>query len=644
MKLPKPLTKINPVYFWLVVILAVAAFLRFYHYAAFSFSNDELSAINRLRFNSFHELVDKGFYVDGHPGGIQVMLWYWVKLFGVSEASLRLPFVIFGILAVLFAFLAAKQFFGVVTGLFSAAAVAFLEFPLLYSQIARPYGSGMFFCLLNVWFWYRVIDSRYYENRSRAARIADLTGYAISTALCMYNHYFSFLLAAIIGLTGLFIVKRKMLAGYLVAGVLACLLFIPHLYITLNHLTYKGVGLWLGKPTPVWIIEHLVFIFNRQVWLLIVTLVVAAVLAWIDRKRLVTNKYRVISLIFFLLPMVIGYFYSIKVNPVLQHPVLIFSFVFLLFFLFSFAGNQFRPVHSAILTVFLLTGVYSTVSYGNYYHQQHFGEFRDVANQILKAGKIYGKQNVTNIVSANNPYYIYYYFDKQKDSSVLAMTDVTSDSLESLGKKVRSCGTPYLLYAWTKPSPPEAEDIIVAAFPYRTEAIDYGGLSELSIFARNKPAYYSEEDNFGLETKMDFEDSIPAVAKERIRKDFAFEGNHSFIMDSLIEYGPRNTIPLSDFKQERNLKARGEAYVYFEKKPMDAILVVSLEVPGKEPLVWKGALIRNFADAGKWYKVVQHINLPEITDSAVVFKLYIWNKGKETFLVDDLKLSVMTVK
>lgn len=645
MKLQKPLSKFNPVYVWLVIILVIAAILRFYHYAGFSFSNDELSAINRLRFGTFRELVDRGFYVDGHPGGIQVMLWYWVKLFGISEASLRLPFVVFGILAVLFAFLTGRQLFGAVCGLFTAAAVAFLEFPLLYSQIARPYGSGVFFCLLMVWFWYRVINQENTLLNKRKHRIVNLAGYAIAAALCMYNHYFSFLLAAVVGITGLFLVSRKNITGYIMAGTAACVMFLPHLYITLNHLTYRGVGLWLGKPSPSWIIGHIIYIFNNQFWLALIALLTALSLAYLNRKSIRFNRNRLIVLLFFLFPLITGYVYSIAVNPVLQHPVLIFSFVFLLLFIFSFSGDQFRPVHSVVLSVFLLAGVCSTVVVGDYYHKQHFGEFKDVARRIIKAGNTYGKNKVTNLVSTNNPYYITYYFDRQKDSSFLAMTEVTPDSLLSLGKKVRSCGTPYLLYAWTKPSPPEANDIISATYPYRIEFIDYGGLSQLGIYAKINPGSYVESSEVIAEKQITFEENPSVIGSEKLRKDFAFGGNTSMQVDTTVEYCPAITINLKDHEEYRGQhEVASEAWVWFDQQPEDAILVLSLESPGKDPVIWKGALVKYFADAGRWSKVLQTFTLPEGVDSSAVLKSYVWNKGRESFMVDEMRLSIRNCK
>ena len=91
--LPKTITAESDRQFalWALIIVAVGLGLRLWN-LGFSYSNDELSALSRVRFDSFAQLVRDGFYVDGHPGGIQVFLFYWVKLFGMSEWAVRLPF------------------------------------------------------------------------------------------------------------------------------------------------------------------------------------------------------------------------------------------------------------------------------------------------------------------------------------------------------------------------------------------------------------------------------------------------------------------------------------------------------------------------------------------------------------------------
>ncbi|MFM7902465.1 MAG: hypothetical protein ACKPAD_10825, partial [Bacteroidota bacterium] len=51
----------------LILLLALA--LRVYGLTAFSLSNDELSALTRLQFNSFTQLIQDGVYPDFHPAG-----------------------------------------------------------------------------------------------------------------------------------------------------------------------------------------------------------------------------------------------------------------------------------------------------------------------------------------------------------------------------------------------------------------------------------------------------------------------------------------------------------------------------------------------------------------------------------------------
>ena len=84
--------------FWLLLILIlIGAALRIFAMFHFGWMHDELSAISRLRFSSFHDLIQYGVKPDGHPAGVQVFLWLWAKCFGTAEWVLRLPFLLLGI-------------------------------------------------------------------------------------------------------------------------------------------------------------------------------------------------------------------------------------------------------------------------------------------------------------------------------------------------------------------------------------------------------------------------------------------------------------------------------------------------------------------------------------------------------------------
>ena len=64
--------------FLIMTVFIPVIFLRFYDLGDFSLSNDELSAIVRLRANSIIELIQFGVVkTDPHPAGVQIFLYFW---------------------------------------------------------------------------------------------------------------------------------------------------------------------------------------------------------------------------------------------------------------------------------------------------------------------------------------------------------------------------------------------------------------------------------------------------------------------------------------------------------------------------------------------------------------------------------------
>lgn len=623
----------------LIIILVVAAILRFYHYAGFSYSNDELSAISRLRFDSFSELVKNGFFVDGHPGGIQVFLWYWSGWFGFSEASLRLPFVIFGVLTVWMSYLVSSKMFGKVAGLFTAATLTFLEFPLLYSQIARPYGSGLFFSLLMVYFWLRIVIRSRQLVRADLRFYLELALYVLATSLCMYNHYFSFLLALIVGITGLFKIRKPLLYAYIIGGFVAVILFLPHLSITLNHLSYKGVGLWLGKPYPGWILEHLNFILNDSSYTIILITTVSILVSW-KGKMLKTEKGMLsIALLWFLLPLIIGYVYSITISPVLQHPVLIFSFPFVIMLLFMGAGNVFGKMQMLFLAVYLLLGVAGTVFIKDYYKSQHFGEFKGVADATMKWEKEFGAGQIEKIVIANSPAYLDFYFEQLNYPCRYSLYKLTDEEdYQTLDSLMTFTDKPYFLYAWTKPPPEGVEDLIRTSFPFIVKSIQYGNFSKITLFSRKEGGFFEP----GLRMRLLASDSTmvypgkPGGAEDQDSAASAFRFNQEIEYSRSIE---RNIESYSDWEI---VKLISSVEVELADSLSQAMLVISVEDQHGKALHWHSIHFDKTAlTAHKWGRVYKTLDLEGYQLEGGKVKVYVWNQGKKNLKVRNLKLSIL---
>jgi uncharacterized membrane protein len=333
-------------------LLIIGAIFRFYGFPNIPFTYDELSAWGRTDYSSFSQLINEGVRDDGHPALIQVFLFYWRKIFGDSEGSFKFPFLLMGIASIYLVFLIGKKWFNETAGILSATFITVLQYTVMYSQIARPYISGLFLSLLMVNSWTNFVFGKR-EKKS-------LVGFIIYATLACYDHYFSLLFALIVGCSGYFFLPRKEWREYTAAGLIVFVLFIPHLGITRDQLKIGGVGGWLAAPNRYFFGNYLNYVFDFSWWVkgLVILLFVLSFF-FLSQEWKQKNKIRIICVFWFLSPIIIGYLYSKYRNPLLQYSVLIFSFPYLLLFLFSFFRNLKPLIQFGLVVLILIVGSYS---------------------------------------------------------------------------------------------------------------------------------------------------------------------------------------------------------------------------------------------------------------------------------------------
>ena len=108
---------------FLLLMTAVAAVLRGMLLDT-SLTHDEVSAATRLYYTRFSDLIRDGVVPDGHPAGLQLFYWYWVRIFGLSDLSLRLPAYIVGLACIPAAYAAGRTRANRICGLFHCLAPA----------------------------------------------------------------------------------------------------------------------------------------------------------------------------------------------------------------------------------------------------------------------------------------------------------------------------------------------------------------------------------------------------------------------------------------------------------------------------------------------------------------------------------------
>jgi hypothetical protein len=583
-------------------VLGIGAALRLWQYHAFSFSNDELSALSRLGYDSMRDLVMGGVRPDGHPAAAQVVLWYLTRWFGDGEAMVRLPFVFAGIGAVWYAFRMGRAWVGISAGLLVAAAMASLEFPLLYSRIARPYALGLFLSTVTAYHWIRVMRGTHSSW--------NLSMLALSLALCAYTHYFCGLTAAVMALIGTLALKGDVLRGYLYALGGAVVLFLPHLPVTLHQLSMGGVP-WVGVPEEDWPLEHLHHVMNGS-WAVLGILAAVGLVGWVFFRPRRNWMQWLLPLLLFAVPLLVGFFYSRHVSPVLQHSVLLFSFPFLLMFLFS-GWDDSRPwFTSAGVAVVLGAGVFSTVSQRDFFGKEHFGVFRELANRAVKWQMEYG-DGLLLVADVNHPSYLDRYLDRTENPGLRFHQYRVSegDGLIRLKELMADTSRTHLAYAWSTINQPlEVERIICEGFPVEVEA-ELHFNSGVRLFRRGAPIQrviseftFGNDDGWQCDTARVAVDSL---------------GNRWFMLNSEHPYGPAFFAPIEGLS--------GELTVFIEASLPDTLaefLLVFEQWSGDERYVWESRSLHAQIRQGGTGWAVADIDISPAQKENDALKVYGW--------------------
>jgi len=167
----------------ILLILALAAFLRLFRLGHQSLWIDEINAVILAGKNIFIILF-KG---DTTPPFIYLVSHFWQKL-GNSDFMVPLPSVLFGILSIWAAYKLAKVLLDRKEAIFTAFLISISLYHIMYSQeAARPYSAFILFSLLSLYYLYQA-----FNNNQRKY----WAGLIIFNTLNLYTHNFSIFVLA----------------------------------------------------------------------------------------------------------------------------------------------------------------------------------------------------------------------------------------------------------------------------------------------------------------------------------------------------------------------------------------------------------------------------------------------------------------
>lgn len=399
----------------IILIVLVGFILRFSISTIHSYSNDELSAVSRLRFENFSDLIEFGVMKgDMHPAGVQVFMKLWSSIGGTSESWMRLPFVLFGTASIFFLFLIGKNWFNRKVGLIAASLLAVLYFPIMHAEFARPYSPGLLLTLLVGLYVGKVL----FEDKERNKNTLIL---GVLFALAMYTHYFAFLTVGLMGVSGVFFLSKENWKNYVASGLIGIVLFLPHLNVTLYHLAVESTD-WISAPPNDWLFQFLFFAFNSSWFVVFLLLILVGVAVFKKSTNQFKTKKVVLLCSWFFGIYAIGHLISFY-TPILKFPVALFILPFLLLVI----GIVLSRIPKTLFVVSLIgsVGVLSTVLERNLYGNQHYAVFKEVSDTIIDWEKEYGEENIYSIFNLNNVSYLNYYANQIGDTIKLDQNLVT---------------------------------------------------------------------------------------------------------------------------------------------------------------------------------------------------------------------------
>ncbi|MEN8098135.1 MAG: glycosyltransferase family 39 protein [Chloroflexota bacterium] len=226
----------------ILLVLLLAAGLRFYRIDAQSFWNDEGNSV-RLAERSL-ALIVEGSAGDIHPPLYYMILKGWRTILGTSEFAARSLSAVLGVALVLVIFLLGRKLINSVTGLIAALLAAVNPLQVYYSQEARSYILVSLLGAIAVYAAHAIYGKWNESAESQKPKddiVLWMLVYIVATTAGLYTHYlFPLIILAVnlivlLSLLGRRLVREAMILVFLNA--IALILYIPWISIAFRQLT-----------------------------------------------------------------------------------------------------------------------------------------------------------------------------------------------------------------------------------------------------------------------------------------------------------------------------------------------------------------------------------------------------------------------
>lgn len=289
-----------------------------------------------------------------NPPLFEIILHFWIKIFGIEPVSVRFLPVLFGSLTVIFIYRIAERLFEFEVALTASLLYTFSTISIFYSHDCRVYTLFLLLTTMSVYLFILLLEEESgYRNKFL---------FCLVNILIIYSHYFGFIVWCIEGVY-ILIYKRKNIKRLAMLFGLSLVFYLPQILIFLERFRESSArGTWIKEIMGIEDLYNRLWSFcNMPVTVVLCLLILAGALAKkiylrFIKKSVSSNESQYFKLIFvwFFMPFFLMFIVSFWV-PIYLERYLIFiapAFYILMAYLITFlVSDQKRRILAILVLV-----------------------------------------------------------------------------------------------------------------------------------------------------------------------------------------------------------------------------------------------------------------------------------------------------
>lgn len=243
----------------------------------------------------------------------EIILHFWIQIFGIGELSLRIPSFIFSVLTVIPLYFVGERFVGKNGGVAASLMFSFSSFGMFISHEARTYSLVGLLATVSLYLFLSIIKKP--EKRSYYVYLT------IVNAMLLYSHYLAGWVIAVQAMNFLLIgsVRRGLGVQYLLHLLGVTFLFSPYIPVLFKRFLASGVnGTWIAPVNGIESLYNMLWTFSNMplVTVSFILIFVAAFIKWaIQRpKWTVGSSLNLVVITSFWVPIILSFIASFKVG------------------------------------------------------------------------------------------------------------------------------------------------------------------------------------------------------------------------------------------------------------------------------------------------------------------------------------------